>query len=495
MGIVEILTVLGVGVGILAGTVQIVEYYSKRRHEGAVLASRSRDAAATRTVAPSNVNSRAALFVLAHPDDAEIGCGGLIARLVEEEWSVRIVVVTDGSGTPETLPGLRRSEQIEGLKVLGIGEVNVTFLNELDGSVRPDRSLISKLRSINSDVGPEFVVTHSQHDNHQDHVNVNQAVSAAIRNAPILSCFIATSTRISDFCPMIYVSYLARVSKKAAALASHESQIRRGTFTIEQIIQSDRILSEYAGEILTEAFEVQLVPHSAVWPNVLSLINDAALPRFWNLASGGRKLAVIFPEAPANRFRLDIESSNNDFIAGTRLAMAIQTLPAYRDRVRIVRCVDPDVEVFKSTHCCVYIAGRIPNPEARRLYEEISPYLHYHFKRESLETRSWISCSTEEHHAEVDDSGVVVDYGLVTAVWGALPGHHPPSFVWVAGILGYGTHAAAECVVSPDTIRLVLDQLHPSAVGFQVIVKTTPRSERSNLLLDTLRPLTAERTE
>ena len=40
------------------------------------------------------------LAVGAHPDDVEIGCGGTLARLVQQGYRVGIVDLTDGEPTP-----------------------------------------------------------------------------------------------------------------------------------------------------------------------------------------------------------------------------------------------------------------------------------------------------------------------------------------------------------------------------------------------------------
>lgn len=73
---------------------------------------------------------RRALVVAAHPDDAEFGAAGTIARLVDMGTDVRYVVVTDGASgsddptmTRERLAGVRELEQR-------------AAANELDPSIR-----------------------------------------------------------------------------------------------------------------------------------------------------------------------------------------------------------------------------------------------------------------------------------------------------------------------------------------------------------------------
>ncbi len=77
-------------------------------------------------------DEKRALVIVAHPDDMEIGCGGTVARWVDEGWAVWLVVVTDGGGggpddaadvSPEArrrISDLRKAEQREAARILGL---------------------------------------------------------------------------------------------------------------------------------------------------------------------------------------------------------------------------------------------------------------------------------------------------------------------------------------------------------------------------------------
>lgn len=75
------------------------------------------------------------LVVAPHPDDEVICNGGVIRYAVENQIPVKVVVVTDGNDT-KTSPLIRHNETINGTKILGLGEDNVTFLGYKDGSLR-----------------------------------------------------------------------------------------------------------------------------------------------------------------------------------------------------------------------------------------------------------------------------------------------------------------------------------------------------------------------
>lgn len=63
----------------------------------------------------------------AHPDDVEIGCGGTLARLVEQGYRVGIIDLTDGEPTPASPgPEVRLAEAAKAAEILGVA-VRVTL--------------------------------------------------------------------------------------------------------------------------------------------------------------------------------------------------------------------------------------------------------------------------------------------------------------------------------------------------------------------------------
>jgi bacillithiol biosynthesis deacetylase BshB1 len=61
------------------------------------------------------------MVVGAHPDDAEIACGGLLARLVRQGYQVGIVDLTDGEPTPGSSgPEQRLREAEQAAQLLGV---------------------------------------------------------------------------------------------------------------------------------------------------------------------------------------------------------------------------------------------------------------------------------------------------------------------------------------------------------------------------------------
>jgi LmbE family N-acetylglucosaminyl deacetylase len=60
------------------------------------------------------------IAVGAHPDDVEIACGGTLAKLVKQGYSVGIVDLTDGEPTPGSPgPEVRLAEAKQAAQMLG----------------------------------------------------------------------------------------------------------------------------------------------------------------------------------------------------------------------------------------------------------------------------------------------------------------------------------------------------------------------------------------
>lgn len=134
------------------------------------------------------------LVVLAHPDDMEIVCGGIVARLTSDKVQVRLVVTTNGGKGMKDKEGLkenefaklRTSEQVKAGGILGIQESQNFNLGIPDGEFETNIENIGKVASHIREFKPDLVITHnptpdiinffdkSHWVNHRDHRNTGQ---------------------------------------------------------------------------------------------------------------------------------------------------------------------------------------------------------------------------------------------------------------------------------------------------------------------------------
>lgn len=104
------------------------------------------------------------LAVGAHPDDMDFGASGTLSKFTEEGNNVYLVICTDGSRgsddpqmTHERLAEIRKKEQEEAAKILGIKKV--FFLNHTDTQLVADLKLKAEIVRIIRMVRPEIVIT------------------------------------------------------------------------------------------------------------------------------------------------------------------------------------------------------------------------------------------------------------------------------------------------------------------------------------------------
>jgi LmbE family N-acetylglucosaminyl deacetylase len=124
-----------------------------------------------------------ALFLGAHSDDIEIGCGGTIQRLVAACPEARIHWVTLSSDAVREKETRRAaSKLLEGAKHTDIR--TETFR----GSFFPYSGAEIKacFERLKQEVDPDIVFTHYRHDLHQDHRVVNELTWNTFRNHLIL---------------------------------------------------------------------------------------------------------------------------------------------------------------------------------------------------------------------------------------------------------------------------------------------------------------------
>jgi bacillithiol biosynthesis deacetylase BshB1 len=107
------------------------------------------------------------LVLAAHPDDAELGCGGTIAKHVAAGKKVGVVDFTKGElgtrGTPES----RQQEADVAAKIMGLSVRENLGLK--DGYFQNDpESQLKVIRAIRK-YRPEIVIANAIHDRHIDH--------------------------------------------------------------------------------------------------------------------------------------------------------------------------------------------------------------------------------------------------------------------------------------------------------------------------------------
>ena len=125
------------------------------------------------------------VVVSPHPDDAELGMGGTIARLVREGHSVLIVDLTDGEPTPAGSIERRRAEAQEADRILGTRRVNLGLPNRrLEHTLEARHALAAVLRRERC----EMLFAPHPEDAHPDHLAATRIAEDARFDAKLTKC-------------------------------------------------------------------------------------------------------------------------------------------------------------------------------------------------------------------------------------------------------------------------------------------------------------------
>ena len=117
------------------------------------------------------------LVIASHPDDAELGAGGIILSLKAHGARVGVLDLTDGEPTPHGTPELRARETAAATEVLGLDwRGNLGLPNRaLTADLESRRAVAGMLRRLR----PAVLLSHYWQDAHPDHVAASALVDAA----------------------------------------------------------------------------------------------------------------------------------------------------------------------------------------------------------------------------------------------------------------------------------------------------------------------------
>lgn len=203
---------------------------------------------------PSNV-----LAASAHFDDAELGCGGTLARHVRAGDKVTLYVATRSGygnmkGQGVRSDALARKEGLAAAKILGVKVIEGDFETF---HLRYEDPLIAALRRIIEEKKIDTVYLPWTGDAHQDHRALAQAAITAARHCPrILMYRINYYDTDEAFTPRHYVDITATMKTKLRALKAHGSEMKRTNGRwLEYVTAEDRNTGIKLGVGHAEAFQ------------------------------------------------------------------------------------------------------------------------------------------------------------------------------------------------------------------------------------------------
>lgn len=200
----------------------------------------------------SAAGRQSVLAVGAHPDDVEIGVGGMLSAHHARGDRITIVTLTNGArGGSSTM---RQDEARAAADLVGA----VLHLADLEDTRIPvSDPTMSTIQNVIADVRPDVVYVHSLNDLHQDHRAVHQATMVAARKVPTIGCYQSPSATV-EFRPNRFAVIDEHVEDKLKLLACFGSQTaqQRDYLEPDLVVATARYWSRYAGGRFAEALEV-----------------------------------------------------------------------------------------------------------------------------------------------------------------------------------------------------------------------------------------------
>ena len=183
-------------------------------------------------------------MIAAHPDDAEYGCAGTVARWAGEGREITYLLITSGdkgSKDPGIRPGrlasMREKEQTEAARKLGVKDL--MFLRHPDGMLENTMAMRRELAGAIRTVRPHVVITIDpwrHYQTHPDHRAAGSAVLDAVYAAKEVNLFAEQLVdgvepwRVKDVylfwtdSPDHYEDITRSIARRISALLLHSSQ-------------------------------------------------------------------------------------------------------------------------------------------------------------------------------------------------------------------------------------------------------------------------------
>lgn len=186
-----------------------------------------------------------ALFLAPHSDDAELCCGGTIAKLFD--FGVHVDIVNVSMATDATV-----EESTTAAKKLGAQVVHAMYpTRDLQGS---RQNILEYFRDLASSK-PDYVFIPTRHDTHQDHQTVAEEAFRAFKFGTVLAW--ETPWNNIEFSPTLFCTFTEdHLKRKLEATDVYKSQLHRHYFSQDYLTAWAKTRGGQVGREYAEAFEV-----------------------------------------------------------------------------------------------------------------------------------------------------------------------------------------------------------------------------------------------
>ena len=200
------------------------------------------------------------LVLAPHTDDAELGCGGTLARLVEREHDVFMAVFSIASDSlpAESPKDTLKHEFLDAMRILGLPSGNASVRQYPVRRLAEHRqNILEELVALRKEIVPDVVFLPCEQDIHQDHQVIHAEGVRAFKNASLLGYELPWNTL--NFAPQLIVGLEDRhMQRKWDMLHAYNSQIVLGRqyFSKDLVYGLARVRGVQANKEFGEGFQV-----------------------------------------------------------------------------------------------------------------------------------------------------------------------------------------------------------------------------------------------
>lgn len=206
----------------------------------------------------SYIKNKKVLVLAPHTDDAEFGCGGTLARLLEDDNEVYCAAFSacEQSVLKSFPSDILITEVKAATKKLGIKPTNLILF---DYEVRTfnfhRQQILDNLIKLRKDIQPDIVFMPSANDIHQDHFTISQEGLRAFKFSTIF-CYEMPWNNLTFNTSSFFVLKEKHLKKKIEALNEYKSQAHRTYANADFVRSLARVRGEQVSAKYAECFDI-----------------------------------------------------------------------------------------------------------------------------------------------------------------------------------------------------------------------------------------------
>ncbi|GAA4753467.1 PIG-L deacetylase family protein [Flavisolibacter ginsenosidimutans] len=203
------------------------------------------------------IEKKKILILAPHTDDGELGCGGTICKLIDNNEVYYVAFSACQKSVPPPFDSEVLLKEVKAAtSVLGIKKENLILL---DYDVRTfnyrRQDILDDILKIKKQLSPDIVFMPSIHDIHQDHFTITNEGIRAFKFSSVL-CYELPWNNFTFNTSWFFKLQDKHLETKCKALAEYKSQAHRPYANDDFITSLAKVRGIQSGHKYAEAFEV-----------------------------------------------------------------------------------------------------------------------------------------------------------------------------------------------------------------------------------------------